>query len=419
MLQRVRTYIDEHHLFCLSDKILVALSGGADSVALLHILTKLGYSCEAAHCNFHLRGDESNRDQTFVESLTKKLRIPLHIRQFDTKSYAKNNGISIEMAARELRYDWFEELRRQTECSVIAVAHHQDDQAETILLNLYRSTGLRGMRGMLPKNGYIVRPLLCTNHNQILYYLKANHIEHVEDSTNSDTTIARNAIRAQLRSLPPQQIAHIAQTAEYMRQYTQIVEEYINDKKLSITEGNTIDINALLSSVAPKAILYEILREYGFSEIDDIYRSLTSQAGKIFYSSTHQILKDRDQLIISEIEETESKTPQIKYQQINDMAGIVFPKATEWTAILDGKVLQNPLTLRHWEAGDTFIPIGMRGKKKLQDFFTDMHIPLTQKNKIWLLCSGKEIVWVVGYRLDNRYKITPDSKQAVKIEIIP
>lgn len=419
MLQRVRTYIDEHRLFSQSDKVLVALSGGADSVALLHILTKLGYHSEAAHCNFHLRGDESDRDQAFVESLATKLSIPLHVKQFDTKPYAKNNGVSIEMAARELRYSWFEELRRQTGCSVIAVAHHQDDQAETIILNLYRSTGIRGLRGMLPKNGYVVRPLLCTNHEQILYYLKANHLEHVEDSTNSDTTIARNAIRAQLHSLPPQQIVHIAQTAEYMRQYTQIVDEYINEKKRTILNDNNIDIRALLSNVAPKAVLYELLREYDFSDIDEIYRSLTSQAGKIFYSSTHKILKDRDQLIISKIEETESKTPQIKYQQINDMAGIVFPKATEWTAIVDSKVLQNPLTLRHWEAGDTFSPIGMRGKKKLQDFFTDMHIPLTQKNKIWLLCSGKEIVWVVGYRLDNRYKITPDSKQAVKIEIIP
>ena len=226
MLNTVRTYIRSHRLLTEKARVLVALSGGADSVCLLHMLNDSGYLLTAAHCNFHLRGDESNRDEQFVQNLCENLRIPLHIKHFETETYAREHGISVEMAARELRYAWFEELCKEAGCEAIAVAHHMNDQAETLLLNLRRGTGFRGLEGMKPKNGRIIRPLLCLSRKQIETYCAENHYSFVTDSTNADTTIRRNAVRALLSSSSETEIAHMAHTAELMQQYDALLQAW-------------------------------------------------------------------------------------------------------------------------------------------------------------------------------------------------
>ena len=279
MLRRVSTYIKQRGLLEKGKPVLVCVSGGADSVSLLDVLLRAGYKCIVAHCNFHLRGDESNRDENFVRELCAKLNVPIEVRDFDTQTYAHEKNISIEMAARELRYLWFDEIAQKHECQAIAVAHHKNDQAETILLNLRRGTGIRGLIGMRPispnplqPNGIpVVRPLLCTTRDYIEHYLRDKRgLQWVNDSTNTDTTITRNAIREQLRTYSKAEIEHIAQTAEYMQGY------------LDIFEGKNTREAGLVR-------LYEDIREYTFPEIDKIYDALLrGEGGKTFTSKTHK-----------------------------------------------------------------------------------------------------------------------------------
>lgn len=280
MLRRVSTYINQRGLLNKEQPVLVCISGGADSVALLDVLLRAGYICIAAHCNFHLRGDESIRDEQFVRRLCQEKGVKLHVRDFDTQAYARNEAISIEMAARELRYRWFDEIAFTENCQAIVVAHHQNDQAETLLLNLRRGTGLRGLIGMRPVSSNpivpdstipIVRPLLCTTRDYIEYYLRSKrHMEWVDDSTNTDITITRNAIRKQLQSYTKAEIEHMAQTAEYIQGYLDIIEGR-DTREAGITR------------------LYEELRQYGFQEIEKIYNALQrGEGGKTFFSKTHK-----------------------------------------------------------------------------------------------------------------------------------
>lgn len=292
MLRRVSAYIKKQGLLKKDQSVLVAISGGADSVGLLDVLLQAGYACIAAHCNFHLRGEESNRDEQFVRDLCARLNVPLHVVSFDTNTYAREHGLSIEMAAREQRYTWFGMLAQEQGCQAIAVAHHQNDQAETVLLNLLRGTGLRGLAGMRPKsaNAYsdngipIVRPLLCTTRDYIELSLRTKrHLSWVTDSTNMDTSIPRNALRTQLRLCTKKEIEHIAETAERMQGYVDIL-----DGKDTREAG--------------LAKLYEDLREYNFAEIDKIYDALQrGEGGKIFHSKTHKAtIKHRQLCVTSE-----------------------------------------------------------------------------------------------------------------------
>ncbi len=279
MLRRVSTYIHQRRLLDKERPVLVAISGGADSVAMLDVLLRGGYHCIAAHCNFHLRGEESNRDEQFVRQLCARLHVELEVTHFDTITYAREKNIGIEMAARELRYQWFDEIARAKGCQAIAVAHHQNDQAETLLLNLRRGTGLRGLCGMRPLSANpmapdgvaIVRPLLCTTRDYIEHYLRdKRHMDWVTDSTNNDLSIARNAIREQLKSYSKTEIEHIAQTASYMQGYADLLDGK-NTREAGIAK------------------LYEELRDCGFPEIDKIYDALQrGQGGKIFTSKTHK-----------------------------------------------------------------------------------------------------------------------------------
>ena len=290
MLRRVTTYIRQRGLLVKDKPVLVALSGGADSVSLLDVLVQAGYTCIAAHCNFHLRGEESNRDEAFVRDLCKKMNVELEVTDFDTLEYAHTHEVSIEVAARELRYRWFDEMARKHNCQAVCVAHHQNDQAETILLNLKRGTGIRGLAGMrpisanpiVPESVPIVRPLLCTTRGYIEHYLKdKRHLNWVTDSTNSDTSITRNAIREQLKNYSKTEIEHIAQTAEFMQGYVDMLEG-----KSSREEGIVR--------------LYEQIREYNFAEIDKIYDALQKgEGGKTFTSKTHKATIKKGKLCVT------------------------------------------------------------------------------------------------------------------------
>lgn len=424
MLRQFQSYIKQHHLLPQGTNVLVALSGGADSVALLDLLLRAGYACIAAHCNFHLRGEESNRDEQFVRELCKKLKVELYVKEFATAEYARQHKLSIEMAARELRYQWFEQLLKEKQCCAVAVAHHQNDQAETLLLNLERGTGIRGLCGMHPKNGNIIRPLLFTTHNDIINYLTLRKLPHVEDSTNTDSSISRNRIRKQLGNMATDRVKHIAQTADYMQGYNTIVQDYIRQLKPAIMSTSAdqlvkLHIPALLQTIAPQTILYELLSPYGFTQTNQIFASLTRRSGKLFHSPTHTALKDRDYLIIWESDRCESSVPQITTAIRKRRNNEIYPHANEWKIIADKHIMDHKLTLRHWQKGDRFCPIGMKGKSRLlSDFFSDLHLPVNEKENVWLLCSGETIAWIVGYRLDERFKVTDNSTEVAEIVIL-
>lgn len=306
MLRRVKQYIKQNNLIHEGDKILVAISGGADSVALLDVLSRCGYPIIAAHCNFHLRGDESNRDEQFVRDLCAKRDIILYINNFATETYAKDNNLSIEMAARDLRYQWFEQIRKETNCTLIAVAHHQNDQAETLLLNLKRGTGIRGLQGMLPKNGYIIRPLLCTTRDYIEHYCQLRNLDFVVDSTNQDTAYKRNNIRMQLKQYPKADIEHMAQTAQRMQGYTKLIDDYIESLRPSLVkvqnDKTIVNLTNLLKSPAAEVVLYELIKDFGFKTTDEIFAAICSgKGGKKFTSPTHSAVIKSKRLTIESI----------------------------------------------------------------------------------------------------------------------
>ena len=417
----VEKFIDQKSLFERCDKVLVALSGGADSVALLRVLDALGYQCECAHCNFHLRGEESNRDETFVQQLCQKFDIPLHVTHFDTTDYARTHRISIEMAARELRYQWFETLRQSIGASVIAVAHHCDDSVETFLLNLIRGTGINGLKGIAPKNGYVVRPLLQESRENILDYLQHLNQDYVTDSTNLQDEYMRNKIRLNLlplmKELNPSVSESIAATAERLADAALI---YNKEREMAIQRvmkgEKVISISALLDETAPSSLLFELLHPYGFnsSQIKDIYQSLFGQSGRRFHSSQWEVLRDRDSLILHSFngEEINHIPPTLTYETVDITPDFIIPR-DKHIACLDADKVTLPLIVRKWQAGDKFTPLGMKGKKNVSDYLTDRKFTLFQKEHQYVACQGDKIVWLIGERIDNAYRIDTDSKRAL------
>ena len=417
----VEKFIDQKSLFERCDKVLVALSGGADSVALLRVLDALGYQCECAHCNFHLRGEESNRDEAFVQQLCQKFDIPLHVTHFDTTDYAHTKRISIEMAARELRYQWFETLRQSIGASVIAVAHHRDDSVETFLLNLIRGTGINGLKGIAPKNGYVVRPLLQESRENILDYLQHLNQDYVTDSTNLQDEYMRNKIRLNLlplmKELNPSVSESIAATAERLADAALI---YNKEREMAIQRvmkgEKVISISALLDETAPSSLLFELLHPYGFnsSQIKDIYQSLFGQSGRRFHSSQWEVLRDRDSLILHSFsgEETDHVPPTLTYETVDITPEFIILR-DKHIACLDADKVTLPLTVRKWQVGDKFTPLGMKGKKNVSDYLTDRKFTLFQKGHQYVACQGDKIVWLIGERIDNAYRIDADSKRAL------
>ena len=432
---RVEQYIVENELLMGDEKLIVGVSGGADSVALLDILHSFSLKCVIAHCNFHLRGEESNRDAFFVEELCKRYNLKYERIDFDTEVYAELNSISIEMAARELRYNWFEQLRVIHKADKIAVAHHRDDSVETILLNLIRGTGIRGLTGISPENGYIIRPLLCLGRNEILEYLQERKISYVEDSTNNEDLYTRNKIRLNLipliETINPSARESIIRTAEHLSQVENIYRAYIDQVKLNLFKDDKINISLLVQYIEPEAILFEILSPYGFNSatVRQIFESIIGQSGKIFYSETHELLKDRGSLILKKkatlflerfsIREEDKLVLhplhlEFKKEAVSDNFSV---EKRPNIIYLDTNKITYPLTLRKWQQGDWFIPFGMKGKKKVSDFFTDKKFTLFEKEDTWLLCSGEDIIWIVGHRSDDRFKITDQTTDVLKITL--
>ena len=423
--QRVTKYIEKEHLFSPDDKILIALSGGADSVALLYILHTAGYHCEAAHCNFHLRGKESDRDELFVRQLCERMEIHLHTIDFNTTQYATEKHISIEMAARELRYQWFEKIRKKCQADVVAVAHHQDDSIETILLNLIRGTGITGLLGIRPRNGAIVRPLLCINREEIIRYLQNIGQDYVTDSTNLEDEYTRNKIRLNLlplmQEINPSVKNSLIETSIHLNDVATIYNKVIDEAKTRIITPEGIRIDALLDEPAPDAFLFETLHPLGFNsaQIKDIANSLHGQSGKQFVSKEWRVIKDRNLLLLETIQPEDG--PALPYQLIKEEREFTpdfrIPREKE-TACFDADKLNEEIHCRKWQAGDTFIPFGMTGKKKISDYLTDRKFSISQKERQWVLCCGEHIAWLIGERTDNRFRIDKTTKRIVIYKIV-
>lgn len=425
--RRVEKFIVEQTLFGLNDKVLVALSGGADSVALLRVLLSLGYHCECAHCNFHLRGDESNRDEKFVTELCSRLSVPLYCIHFQTDIYAKEHQISIEMAARELRYGWFETLRKEIKASVVAVAHHRDDSVETFMLNLIRGTGINGLKGIAAKNGIIVRPLLNENRESIIAYLATIQQDYVTDSTNLKDEFIRNKIRLSILPLMKEINPSIADTiqetglrlAEVAAIYQSDRKEAIKQKLIQESEQQLrITIHDILSDKAPQSLLHEIFAPLGFNQnqIKDMYRSLSlSQSGKRFLSSKWEVLRDRDVLIACSLR-VNDKEPELSIMELECTSSFVIPKDKR-IACVDADKIQLPLVVRKWKKGDKFVPFGMTGKKNVSDYMTDKKFTLHQKENQYVVCCGEKIVWLVNERSDNRFRITDRTERVLLLQV--
>ena len=439
MKDRVRAYIEKQHLLSPSDLVLVGLSGGADSVALLALLVQLGYRCIALHCNFHLRGEESNRDELFAEDMAHGLHVPFHKKEFDTTAYALEHHLSIEMAARELRYAWFEEMRQHFGAQVIAVAHHRDDSVETLLMNLLRGSGLRGLVGIRPKNGYVIRPLLAVSRKEIVDWLGEQQLRYVVDSTNLSDMYTRNFIRLRvlplLEQLNPSAPEAIERTSNHLAEaeaiYSFVVEKA---RKELMDAGRRISISQLLRYPSPATILYELLKPYGFSPrvTDEVFNSLEKESGKLFYSPDFCLLKDREYLWLEPIEQKATEE-EYTLTEADISAGVwhgpislSFTKSVvakdfsiqkdKTVAYFDYSKLSFPLTLRKWKEGDGFVPFGMRGRKKLSDYFSDHKFSRIEKSRAWLLCSGEDIIWIVGERSDNRFRLDEASTNALIVK---
>lgn len=423
--QRVIQYIEKEHLFSSNDKILVALSGGADSVALLCVLHTAGYPCEAAHCNFHLRGKESNRDELFVRQLCRKYGIHLHTIDFNTTQYATEKRISIEMAARELRYNWFEKIKKECKANVIAVAHHQDDSVETMLLNLIRGTGITGLLGIRPRNGAIVRPLLCINREEIIRYLQQIGQDFVTDSTNLEDEYTRNKIRLHLlplmQEINPSVKNSLIETSNYLNDVATIYNKVIDETKKKIITPEGIRIDALLDAPTPEALLFETLHPLGFNsaQIKDIASSLHGQPGKQFISKEWRVIKDRNLLLLESIRPEDGTT--LPYQLIKEereySPDFQIPRDKK-TACFDADKLTEEIHCRKWRTGDTFIPFGMKGRKKVSDYLTDRKFSISQKERQWVLCCGERIAWLIGERTDNRFRIDETTKRVIIYKIV-
>ena len=427
MKNKVQQFITEKSLFVREDKLILGISGGADSVCLMHVFLELGYSFELAHCNFNLRGEESDADEYFVQELAKEHQLKIHVKQFDTLVYAAENKISTQMASRDLRYAWFEKLRIKSSAKYLAIAHHANDDVETFFINLVRGSGLKGFLGIKEKNNAIVRPLLSVSRLEIEQYLKDRGLVFREDSSNASVKYLRNKIRHELIPLLAQMNPSIQQTVkDEMRVLDGVAQIYaskVEEVRKDLTQEKNgivqLEISALLTLNPLHCYLYELLSAYGFYAVEAISKALQGQSGKQFFSSTHQLVVDRENIFISllnkenEVFEIAEKTISLVHPlEIN------FKVITDKTIIYDNNIaqldvdkLKFPLTLRKWKEGDKFMPLGMKKFKKLSDFFIDSKFSIIDKQEQWLLCSGVDIVWVLGCRIDERYKLESNTKK--------
>ncbi len=434
MLQRFESHIKNNLPFLRKSKCLIAISGGQDSVVLTHLCFDLKLKIGLAHCNFNLRGDESDADEDFVLQMAEDLDAEVFIKSFNTEDYAKANQLSVQMAARELRYQWFDELIEQFHFDYLLTAHHADDNLETFLINLSRGTGLEGFTGIPEINNNIVRPLLPFSREQIEAYARDNKLQWREDSSNTSKKYLRNKLRLDvipvLKEINPQLLQNFNKTLSFLQDANEIVENSTVDiqKKVVTIEDDLIilDIKKLKKLSNPKAYLYQLLKDFNFTEWDDVANLLNTQSGKQVYSESHRLLKDRGTLILSdrEIESHLEIRISVKDNKVEtplgtlffDEADALFGKRSN-VIFVDEEKLKFPLKLRKWEEGDYFHPFGMQGKKKLSKYFKDEKMSLIDKDQSWVLCSGDDIVWVVGRRADDRFKVVENTSKILKIEL--
>ena len=435
MLQTVGNYIERKQLLSKDKLYLVALSGGADSVALLRLLLALDYHVEAAHCNFHLRGDESDRDEQFVKDLCTQHNVPLHLAHFDTKAYAELHKLSIEMAARELRYRYFEQLTADIQAEAVCVAHHRDDNVETMLINLLRGTGIHGLTGIKAKrtNGslLVIRPLLCVSRIDILSWLQQLNQPYVTDSSNLVDDVMRNKVRLNLipilKSINPSVMENLQDTIEQLSEAEAVYNHYTTSTIASLIKGNSLVISELKNTESPLCILFEWLHPYLFqpATIRQIEQHLDVQTGRIWQSPTHELCIDRGRLLLTpRKEETKPmRIPETGVYIFNNehklrltiQTNIELIRQTN-TACLDADKVRFPLTLRTVQTADRFIPFGMEGSKLVSDFLTDLKLPLTLKRQQLVLTDASDsIVWVVGLRPAAPYCIGSDTKNELLI----
>ena len=434
MHETFQKHIDESFPFLRESRCLIAISGGLDSVVLTQLCHKLDLNFSLAHCNFKLRSEESDEDENFVLKLAEELDVEVFVESFKTESFAKENKMSIQMAARELRYDWFLDLVEQLQFDYILTAHHTDDDLETFLINITRGTGLEGLTGIPEINGSIIRPLLVFSRAEIEGYATNNKLNWREDSSNASTKYVRNRLRhdviPRLKEINPKLLQNFQHTQHNLKDSQHIIDDAVVrvQNKVVTVENNTIKLNIKklkkLSHVS--SYLYELLKDFNFKAWNDIVDLLDAQSGKQVLSETHRLIKDRKYLLLTALT---SENTDIIYiseheKQIElptgilffDEADAIFGKRSELIYV-DKDKLEFPLTLRHWQDGDYFYPLGMIGKKKLSKYFKDEKMSLLDKENVWLLCSNDAIVWVVNKRADNRFKVNKDTKQVLKIEL--
>lgn len=433
MRQKFKQHISKSFPFLKDSKLLLAISGGLDSVVLMHLCNQLKLNISLAHCNFKLRNEESDLDEFFVKKIAQISSNQIFNIFFETEKIAKEQQISIQIAARELRYNWFQELAKKQHFDYILTAHHLDDALETFLINLTRGSGLEGFTGIPSKNGNIIRPLLPFSRAEILKYATENKLEWREDSSNASTKYVRNKIRHQvipvLKEINPNVLSSFENTLQFLQETEQIIEDKIEETSAEIIskkdELHFFDVSKINKLSNPKAYLYQLLKKYHFSEWDNIFNLLSAQTGKQVFSKTHVLLKDREFLILSEI--PSEKTSQ-KIEILEHQSEIIYPiflafevnlsKIIEKknTISVNKKLLKYPLIVRKWENGDYFYPLGMQGKKKVSKYFKDEKFSLLEKEKTWLLCdANNEIIWIVNYRQDRRFLATKEDENSMQI----
>ena len=457
MLKEFKNFVEKNNLIEKGDKILLALSGGVDSMVLAKLLILYSQRTSStvnsqsqchlsfAHCNFHLRGDDSNRDEKFVTEFAKENKIPIYIQHFDTESYAKENSLSIEMAARELRYSWFEELKDINNFTKVALAHHGDDQIETFLINMLRGSGIKGLKGMKPQNDFYIRPLLFSNRSQIEAFAKENNIQWVEDYTNNETIYLRNKIRHQIIPLFDEIKENARNSMNFSIDclssendlYRSLIEE-----KLSMIENvnrdyRFVDSIHFLKNKEGKQLLFEWVRKYGFNytQSESMYEAMMNgKSGVVFYNDNGQqttdnsliasVQKDRIEIFKNRFDDDEFQiqidSQILRFSDSQILRFSVLKKDEDFKLIKDSSVAQFdmdkiafPLKLRRWKKGDRFRPLGMKGSKLLSDFFNDLGFSTYQKQKVWIMEDANGLIlWVVGYRISDKVKIS-DSTEVI------
>ncbi|MDO5968682.1 tRNA lysidine(34) synthetase TilS [Flavivirga aquimarina] len=438
MIEQFQQHLNSKFSFLKKNKLLLAISGGLDSVALTHLCHQLNLNIALAHCNFNLRGQESDADEDFVLQLAEDLDLEVFIENFDTENYANKNKLSTQMAARELRYNWFETLAAQLQFDYILTAHHADDNLETFLINLSRGTGLDGLKGIPEVNDNIVRPLLPFSRDVIETYAKDNHLKWREDSSNASTKYLRNKLRHDvvpvLKEINPQLLQNFQNTLSHLNDTVDLVKESVEAllKRAKTIKNNqvTYKISEFKKVNNSKAYLFEAFKAYGFTEWNDVTNLLDAQSGKQILSSTHRLIKDREFLLLTELKpdvilsESDVFFISDKEEKKSISLGVLhFEKGDDVlqkiskAIYVDKDLLEFPLTVRKWQEGDYFYPFGMTGKKKLSKYFKDEKLSLLDKENTWLLCSKGNIVWIINRRADNRFRVAKKTKNILKIEL--